>query len=215
MDKATIAKVYGMDDYAIRNLQFIHGEYDEEKFRTGRYIIVNEYDTGSDTVSDYIPYFLPGETVQVNNNDGEVREYEVMATVNIPYAMRIQYYVDMDVAYVLPSEEFLDFFGNRSPIRTLFDTTDEAEPAIERWLQDYTGNIEKTLTYTSREVYKKEFAGFTGMFKVVGGLLTGVLALIGILNLINTLVSSIISRRLELAMLEAVGMTKRTQVCGM
>ena len=134
-----------------------------------------------------------------------------MATVNIPYAMRIQYYVDMDVAYVLPSEEFLDFFGDRSPMRTLFDTTDEAEPTIERWLQDYTGNIEKTLTYTSREVYKKEFAGFTGMFKVVGGLLTGVLALIGILNLINTLVSSIISRRLELAMLEAVGMTKSMQ----
>ena len=211
MDKATIAKVYGMDDYAIRNLQFIHGEYDEEKFRTGKYIIVNEYDTGSDTVSDFIPYFMPGETVQVNNNDGEVREYEVMATVNIPYAMRIQYYVDMDVAYVLPSEEFLDFFGDRSPMRTLFDTTDEAEPAIERWLQDYTGNVEKTLTYTSREVYKEEFAGFTGMFKVVGGLLTGVLALIGILNLINTLVSSIISRRLELAMLEAVGMTKSMQ----
>ena len=211
LDNATIAKVYGMDDYAIRNLQFIHGEYDEEKFRTGKYVIVNEYDSGSDTVNDFVPYFLPGETIQVNNNNGEVREYEVMATANIPYAMRIQYYVDMDVAYVLPSEEFLDFFGDRSPMRTLFDTTDEAEPEIEGWLQDYTGNVEKSLTYTSREVYKKEFAGFTGMFKVVGGLLTGVLALIGILNLINTLVSSIISRRLELAMLEAVGMTKSVQ----
>ena len=96
-------------------------------------------------------------------------------------------------------------------MRTLFETTDEAEPAIEKWLQDYTKNIEKTLTYTSREVYKKEFAGFTGMFEVVGGLLTAVLALIGILNLINTLISSIISRRLELAMLEAVGMTKSMQ----
>ncbi|SDB69833.1 FtsX-like permease family protein [Butyrivibrio sp. INlla16] len=49
------------------------------------------------------------------------------------------------------------------------------------------------------------------MFKVVGGLLTSVLALIGILNLINTLVTSVLSRRLELAMLEAVGMTKRIQ----
>ena len=49
------------------------------------------------------------------------------------------------------------------------------------------------------------------MFKVVGGLLTTVLALIGILNLINTLVTSVLSRRLEFAMLEAVGMTKRIQ----
>ena len=53
------------------------------------------------------------------------------------------------------------------------------------------------------------------MIMIVGGLLTGILALIGLLNLANTMTTSIISRRLELAMLEAVGMTKRTQVCGM
>ena len=53
------------------------------------------------------------------------------------------------------------------------------------------------------------------MFMIVGGLLTGILALIGLLNLANTMTTSIISRRLELAMLEAVGMTKRTQIYGM
>ena len=51
----------------------------------------------------------------------------------------------------------------------------------------------------------------TRLFKTVGGLLTTILALIGILNFINTFVTSIISRRLELAMLEAVGMTKDIQ----
>ena len=211
MDGATIAKIYGMDDYAIRNLQFIHGEYDEEKFRTGKYIIVNEYDNGNDNIGGYFPYFLPGETIRVNNNNGEVREYEVMATANIPQAMRIQYYVDMDVAYVLPSEEFLDFFGDRSPMRTLFDTTDEAEPVIEEWMQNYTQNVEPSLTYSSRAVIRKEFESMTRLFKTVGGLLTTILALIGILNFINTFVTSIISRRLELAMLEAVGMTKDIQ----
>ena len=53
------------------------------------------------------------------------------------------------------------------------------------------------------------------MFIITGGLLTAILALIGLLNLANTMTTSIISRRLELAMLEAVGMTKRTQICGM
>ena len=53
------------------------------------------------------------------------------------------------------------------------------------------------------------------MFIITGGLLTGILALIGLLNLANTMTTSIMSRRLELAMLEAVGMTKRTQVYGM
>ena len=45
------------------------------------------------------------------------------------------------------------------------------------------------------------------MMVIVGGLLTGVLALIGILNFVNTIVTGILSRKQEFAMLEAVGMT--------
>ena len=96
-------------------------------------------------------------------------------------------------------------------MRTLIDATDDAEPAIESWFADYTKKVEPSLTYTSRSVFRKEFSSMTEMFKMVGGLLTTILALIGILNFINTIVTSVISRRLELAMLEAVGMTKSIQ----
>ncbi|MBO4456648.1 MAG: FtsX-like permease family protein [Butyrivibrio sp.] len=202
-----LTKVYGMDDYAIRNLKILKGNYDADKFKTGKYIIVNEHD--SENERSYA-YFLPGETMAVNNNDGEVREYEVMATVDIPYSIRIHSYVDLDAGYVLPSDEFLDFFGERTPMRTLIDTTDEAEPIVEKWMKDYTENVEPDLTYSSRAVYKREFRELTGMFNVVGILLTTILALIGILNLINTLATSVLSRKRELTMLEAVGMTKRT-----
>ena len=75
----------------------LHGTFDEEKFRSGSYILVNEYDTGGDARDEFVPYFMPGEIISVNNSDGEVRDYEVMATVEIPYAMRIQSYMDMDV----------------------------------------------------------------------------------------------------------------------
>ncbi|RKM58073.1 ABC transporter permease [Butyrivibrio sp. X503] len=207
----TIARIYGMDEYPISTLNILHGTYDAEKFKTGKYILVNEYSYGNESGDDPFPYFLPGETVAVNNDDGEIREYEVMATMDIPYAVRIQAYTDMDVAYVLPSEEFLDFFGDRMPMRTLIDTTDEAEPSLEKWMDDYTTKVEPSLTYSSRAVYKKMFYQVTNMFKAVGGLLTIILALIGILNFTNTIVTSVISRRLELAMLEAVGMTKSLQ----
>ena len=207
-DTEMLTKVYGMDDYAIRNLKILKGSYDKEKFKTGKYIIVNEHD--SEAEISY-PYFLPGETIAVNNRDGEMREYEVMATVDIPNSIRIHSYTDMDAGYVLPSEEFLDFFGERTPMRTLIDTTAEAEPVVEKWMADYTQNVEPELTYSSRAVYKREFRELTGMFNAVGLLLTVILALIGILNLINTLATSVLSRRRELAMLEAVGMTKSIQ----
>ena len=209
-DNYTLAAIYGMDDYALSTLKILHGNFDAEKFKSGKYILVNEYDYDGNE-NNFVSYFLPGETITVNNNDGETKEYEVMATINIPFAVRIQAYTDMDVNYVLPSDEFHDFFGERAPMRTLIDTTDDAEPAIEHWFADYTRNVEPSLTYTSRSVFRKEFSSMTEMFKMVGGLLTTILALIGILNFINTIVTSVISRRLELAMLEAVGMTKNIQ----
>lgn len=209
-DTYTIANIYGMDDYALSTLKILHGNFDAEKFKTGKYILVNEYDYDGNE-SNFVSYFLPGETIAVNNANGGIREYEVMATIDIPFAVRIQAYTDMDVNYVLPTDEFHDFFGERAPMRTLIDATDEAEPAIESWLADYTKKVEPSLTYTSRSVFRKEFSSMTEMFKMVGGLLTTILALIGILNFINTIVTSVISRRLELAMLEAVGMTKNIQ----
>ncbi|WP_026667768.1 ABC transporter permease [Butyrivibrio sp. AE2005] len=209
-DTYTIANIYGMDDYALSTLKILHGNFDAEKFKTGKYILVNEYDYDGNE-SNFVSYFLPGETIAVNNANGDIREYEVMATIDIPFAVRIQAYTDMDVNYVLPTDEFHDFFGERAPMRTLIDATDDAEPAIENWLADYTKNVEPSLTYTSKSVFRKEFSSMTEMFKMVGGLLTTILALIGILNFINTIVTSVISRRLELAMLEAVGMTKSIQ----
>ena len=45
------------------------------------------------------------------------------------------------------------------------------------------------------------------MFWIVGGSLSLILALIGILNFINAIVTGILARKQELAMMEAVGMT--------
>ena len=44
---------------------------------------------------------------------------------------------------------------------------------------------------------------------MIGAFLTAVLAFIGIMNFFNMMAASVISRRKELALLEAVGMTKR------
>ena len=49
------------------------------------------------------------------------------------------------------------------------------------------------------------------VFVIAGGLLSVILALIGILNFVNVTVTSILARRQELAMLEAIGMTGKQQ----
>ncbi|MBQ1720672.1 MAG: ABC transporter permease [Lachnospiraceae bacterium] len=205
--KVTIAKIYGMDPYAIDTLE-IHGDFDAEKFATGKYVLVSENDMSMNPTA----YCQPGETVTVENMDGEKRDYEVMATVLLPFAIRIQSFQDLDVSYILPPKEFLDFCGERTAMRCLVDVDPAYEDAIEAWMANYTTTEEPALTYTSRGTYKQEFNEFVQLFRVVGGLLSAVLAMIGILNFVNIMVTSILARRLELAMLEAVGMTKKVQL---
>ena len=214
-ERAASVMLYGMDDFVLKNLPVRHGELNLEKFKTGNYILVNEYDMRLPDGEDPIQYFLPGEKISVTTNDGNTKEYEVMATVGLPYAFRLQIYDTLDMFYILPSQEFNSFCTPRAPMRCLFNVSDDAEESIEAWMENYTTQTEPALTYTSRKTYKQEFKSFTNMFIITGGLLTGILALIGLLNLANTMTTSIMSRRLELAMLEAVGMTKRTQVYGM
>ena len=214
-ERAASVMLYGMDDFVLKNLPVRHGELNLEKFKTSNYILVNEYDMRLPDGEKAIPYFLPGDKISVTTNDGNTKQYEVMATVGLPYAFRLQIFDTLDMFYILPSDEFNSFCQPRTPMRCLFNVTDEAEEKIEEWMENYTTESEPALTYTSRKSYKEEFKSFTSMIMIVGGLLTGILALIGLLNLANTMTTSIIARRLELAMLEAVGMTKRTQICGM
>ena len=212
MFRASAVFLYGMDDFVLKNLPVRHGNFDLEKFKTGNYILINEYDMRLPDGESPVQYFLPGEKITVTTNDGNTKQYEVMATVEIPYAFRFQVYDTLDMFYILPTDEFNSFCKPRTPMRCLFNVSAEQEEKIESWMENYTKEIEPALTYTSRKSFRQEYKGFTSMIMIVGGLLTGILALIGLLNLANTMTTSIISRRLELAMLEAVGMTKRTQI---
>ena len=47
------------------------------------------------------------------------------------------------------------------------------------------------------------------MFLILGGLLCAIIGLVGILNFFNAIMTSILSRRREFAVLQAVGMTNR------
>lgn len=203
-------EVYGIGELIMEKLENVEGELDWEKFRTGDYVITTRYESlgESDTV---VNYFYPGEKVTVYNADGEAKEYEVMAVADMPYVCGFQVYRSFNCNYILPEEEFLEFMGARRPMRTLFNVNPEYEEEIETWISNYCENINPNLDYTSKATILEEFDSMKQMYGIVGGLLALILALIGILNFINTMVTSVLSRKQELAMMEAVGMTGKQQ----
>ena len=88
-----------------------------------------------------------------------------------------------------------------------YNTTEETQNAMESYLSNYTQNRNSQYDYESRSTHAKEFKDFRMMFLLLGSVISSIIALIGILNFFNAMLTSIITRKRELAMLQSIGMT--------
>lgn len=81
------------------------------------------------------------------------------------------------------------------------------EQALEKIKAMTKGDYE--ISRTSKQEQQQAMSDTKLMMFILGGGIAIVLALIGILNFINVMATSIMARKIEFAMLESVGMTKR------
>lgn len=134
--------------------------------------------------------------------------YTVCAYVTVPYSMSVRYSTT-GYEFVLPKEKLDNGSQCESiPIFYLFDTPDDiTEQSAENYLADLTGDDRSGLMYESKATLRAEFEGFQNMFLLLGGLLCAVIGLVGILNFFNAVMTGILSRKREFAVLQAVGMT--------
>lgn len=136
--------------------------------------------------------------------------YKICAYVKVPYSMGLRYFTP-GYSFVLPKGQLeADSKEQLKPMFLMFDTPDaKAEAKAEAYLAKLTREAPDGLMYESKAVLREEFKSFQKMFLYLGGLLCGVIGLIGILNFLNAVMTSILSRKKEFAMLKAVGMTNR------
>ena len=80
---------------------------------------------------------------------------------------------------------------------------------VEAWLSDYMGGNDSMYDYESRKTYAEEFYGFRDMFVMGGTGAAFIVGMVGILNFLNTILTSIMARKREFAVLQSVGMTGR------
>ena len=235
--KALDGKTYGMSELAVDKLKVLASKdgsdrIDWDVFRSGNYVLITQFRTDNGSVN----FLDPGDKISIRSYDpkyGEMKtdvtdsgkefefltfenapmkEYEIYAVVEIPMVMGLRHYSLFDCHYILPEEEFLALNGSDwNAMRVLMDVEDSKEEAINDWLKNYTDTVNPSLDYDSKESITQEYAEFGKMFKIVGALIAIVLGLIGIMNFANTIITSILVRSRELAMLEAVGMTGKQQ----
>ena len=200
--------VYGLDDFPAEYIQVLDGELNMEKWKAGTGVYVTPLRMMDDGT---LCLYQPGDQISVQQLDGTSKAYEVLAVVDIPRALQTPLHVDMGMEYIFPKEELLGNMvaADQPAMKTIFNVDDENLLVAENWLKNYTANTDTALDYFSKVVLRQSFDDMINMYRLVGGVLCAILALIGILNFINSMTTSILSRHKEIAMLQSVGMTGR------
>ncbi|MCR5251570.1 MAG: hypothetical protein K6E50_13290 [Lachnospiraceae bacterium] len=231
--KTLSGNTYGMGEFAAGKLKVIETmdgseTIDWEKFNSGDYVLATRwtmdgwYYTNIVEAGDKVqirshdPKYA--ETVEEPAEDGKmtsyesyenapVREYEVYAIVDIPQSIAYRVSEFIELNYILPESEYLKLEGSKGAMRTLIDVEDDKEAAFETRIKEYINSEDPDMSYTTKESVTAEYKSLSDTIGMVGIILALILGLIGLMNFANTMITSIIVRSKELAMLEAVGMT--------
>lgn len=210
-----ISKIYGADDFVFKNSQIIEGELNLEKLKSGKYVLLGVYtddygkpeDSGKVNVGDKIKLKTTRGTGEVEDQITETSEYEVLGKIILNPINHDQSY-STDYVFFVPSENYLKLVDGNPLYMYSFNVDDNEISEAEKFIAGYTKGIDPNLTYSSKSKTIKEFDGMRNLVVSFGGVLSGIVALIGILNFANSIITSIITRRRESAMLEAIGMTR-------
>ena len=158
-----------------------------------------------DSIQSYEPY-------RTRPLGGRLVEYEVAAVVELPGKFSYRYFVSDE--YILNAETFKEHSGMDSVMYYAFDmeetedgTAESHESRMEAFLADYTGNLGSQYNYESKAIYEAEFESMKSMFVICGGVLSFIVGLVGVLNFVNVIITGVLSRKRELAVLQSVGMT--------
>ena len=155
-----------------------------------------------------------GEEVKVTYGLGDAAydvSYRVCAYVDVPYSMSCRSY-PMGYQAVLPVESLIRDVGEENviPMCYVFDTPDpQAEADAESYLAAATANPTSSLMYESKTTKREHFREYQMTFALLGGLLCAIIGIVGVLNFINAMMTSILSRQREFAVLQSIGMTGR------
>ena len=226
----------GMSDFALDHLTVLEGDLDKLREDGGRYVaaVYSADETGNaDLDSNWarlgdivtVRYVEESEFVDPDTGiayssvedvpaganwvEQPVKyrdvEYEVAALVSVPSAFSYRYYGADE--FILNDQTFIQDSGTSDVMYYAFDTADEANDAMEEFLRDYTENVNPQFDYESRALYAAEFEGMRSMFQLCGGALSFIVGLVGVLNFFNAILTGIIARKREFAVLQSIGMT--------
>lgn len=211
--------IYGLDDYPLEKMTLVEGDLSriEDPDVKGIIQIVDEDDYGNPETGSmiknvgekltihYVDEFGTDEDNNLIEKKSHDVDYTIVATMMMPNTMSLRRYGSPQFA--LPSNIYLKDSGDSTTMIYMLDVDDTKVNEMEEFISSYTNNVEKDMDFESKKLMEDEFSNYKNMFLFVGGGVTVVISIIGILNFVNTMITSIQTRKREFAVLQSIGMT--------
>ncbi len=205
--------LYGADDFLLNGMETIEGTIDLEKLKSGKYILLSVECNDNGTVIEN-PNIHVGDTVRINHltMDGlstiidDSYDFIIMAKIRVNENTNTTRNTGEDRFY-LPTEVLLPLCDNPHLVSFPFDVKAGTETEMAEFLNDYIDNIEPSMNFESKATYINSFDDLTSLIITIGGALSIIIGIIGIANFVNAVLTSVITRKKEFAMLQSIGMT--------
>lgn len=182
------------------------GTADYDKLMSGDYVLAADNDNAEDI---YGWRFNVGDKLTLHYHDGSKiseKEVTILGVLNTQYVLDRPY--NLDGWFVMPEQAIQKFVSHDSlTADLLISVTPEKEAAVGEALKEMIAEkSELSLeTYADRAVTYSQTAN--SVFGTISGLAIFIM-MFSILSMMNTLITNIVTRKQELAMLESIGMSK-------
>ena len=215
--------VYGASEHFLSDMMIYDGETDpnvlKQKMLTGEYVIIGNR---LDRLSGGPKTTSLSEQLQIGDSISFYRDGELVKTCTIlakactvgtedetPTTTTATMHIGGDAPFVyLPDTVFKQIYTTPTLLNYGFNMDASLHPQMEDFLSSY---VEKnpSVTYTSTKLLKEQLNSVASMVWVVGSLIGCIMALAGLINFTNMIITNIITRRHEFATMQSIGMTNR------
>lgn len=204
-DENASVTLYGADglilEAATGENYILAGSFDAEAFATGQYVLAIG---PAVSAQEALPTWSVGESVEIEN-----RTFTVMAVLYPLQPMVSGAAPVFDLPLVIPAGTFSEIWHESNLRKYYFNVSDEAMESVSEMLTEYQQTSALGMNILSRQTMVEQYSAQTRSRTVIGYAISVVIALVGILNFINSMATAIISRQKEFAMMQSIGMTKR------
>lgn len=209
------AQIFGLDPFLIPKQEVLDGSIDLEKFMSGGYILLGVGYENTDRLEDL--KYRVGDKITFLTKEGR-KEFEVMALISYSYKNTARYFpmerlesgdtIRAELIY-LPTSIYKGITDQSLVMVYQFDVENEKIEDIELMMDKLSKSSTLDLNYESRQMLIDDYKSFKNMFFIVGSTLSIMIGIVGVMNFINSIITSIMARKKEFALLQSIGMTNK------